>query len=80
VNLNDPDRYSMGAAVPLTIPDIYSPEAYLAAPPYEAFAELRRTRPVYWQDMPGEPGRRAAAAAVLGSQRESPLAYQEQDS
>jgi cytochrome P450 len=36
--------------------DIYSPETYLDAPPHELFAELRRTQPVYWQDMPGQPG------------------------
>ncbi len=36
--------------------DIYDPELYVAGPIHEIFAELRRTRPVYWQDMPGEPG------------------------
>jgi cytochrome P450 len=36
--------------------DIYSPETYLEAPPHELFAELRRTQPVFWQDIPGQPG------------------------
>jgi cytochrome P450 len=40
----------------LTDIDIYSPDAYVDGPPHELFDELRRTRPVFWQDMPGEPG------------------------
>jgi cytochrome P450 len=36
--------------------DLYDPDTYIAGPPHEAFAELRRTEPVYFQDMPGEPG------------------------
>ncbi len=36
--------------------DLYAPETYIAAPPHELFAELRRTNPVYWQDIPGQPG------------------------
>jgi cytochrome P450 len=36
--------------------DIYDPDRYAAGPPHELFAELRRTQPIYWQDMPGEPG------------------------
>jgi cytochrome P450 len=36
--------------------DIYDPDTYADGPPHELFAELRRTQPVYWQDMPGEPG------------------------
>ena len=28
----------------------------LDGPPHELFAELRRTQPVFWQDMPDEPG------------------------
>ncbi len=39
-----------------TQPDIYSPDVYAVAPPHEAFAELRRTEPVYFQEMDGEPG------------------------
>jgi cytochrome P450 len=40
----------------LTPADIYSPEAYTGGPPHELFAELRRTQPVFWQDIPNEPG------------------------
>ena len=36
--------------------DLYAPETYIEAPPHELFAELRRTNPVYWQDIPGQPG------------------------
>jgi cytochrome P450 len=36
--------------------DIYDPDLYVAGPIHEIFAELRRTHPVYWQEMPGEPG------------------------
>jgi cytochrome P450 len=36
--------------------DIYDPDLYVEGPIHEIFAELRRTDPVYWQDMPGEPG------------------------
>jgi cytochrome P450 len=36
--------------------DIYSPELYVEGPPHELFAELRRSKPVFWQEMPGEPG------------------------
>jgi cytochrome P450 len=36
--------------------DIYNPDVYLDAPPHAVFEELRRTTPVFWQDMPGEPG------------------------
>ncbi|NUU19965.1 MAG: cytochrome P450 [Streptomycetaceae bacterium] len=39
-----------------TVPDIYTPDLYVSGPPHELFAELRRTQPVFWQDMPGEPG------------------------
>jgi cytochrome P450 len=42
----------MGAA----LVDLYDPDTYVAGPPHEVLAELRRTQPVYWQDMPGEPG------------------------
>jgi cytochrome P450 len=37
-------------------PDIYDPDLYVEGPIHEIFAELRRTEPVYWQDMPDEPG------------------------
>jgi hypothetical protein len=36
--------------------DIYSPDWYLGDDVHATFAELRRTDPVHWQDMPGEPG------------------------
>ena len=36
--------------------DLYSPETYVDGPPHAALAELRRTSPVYWQDIPGQPG------------------------
>ena len=39
-----------------TTVDIYDPDLYVDGPIHEIFEELRRTRPVYWQDMPGEPG------------------------
>ena len=41
----------------MTSPDnIYDPDAYVAGPPHELFARLRREQPVVWQDMPNEPG------------------------
>ncbi|HEV7526888.1 MAG TPA: cytochrome P450 [Acidimicrobiia bacterium] len=36
--------------------DLYDPDTYIAAPPHEMLAELRRTQPVYFQQMAGEPG------------------------
>jgi len=36
--------------------DIYDPDWYAHHDPHATFAELRRTDPVHWQDMPGEPG------------------------
>ena len=36
--------------------DLYSPAAYVDGPPHAALEELRRTSPVYWQDIPGQPG------------------------
>ena len=39
-----------------TTVDLYAPETYLAGTPHDAFTELRRTDPVHWQDIPGEPG------------------------
>ncbi|MFE3194612.1 cytochrome P450 [Nocardia sp. NPDC059240] len=39
-----------------TVTDIYDPELYVAGPIHEIFAQLRRTDPVHWQEMPGEPG------------------------
>jgi cytochrome P450 len=36
--------------------DLASPSAFLDGPPHEQLAALRRTHPVYFQDMDGEPG------------------------
>ena len=36
--------------------DLYDPDVYVAGPPHHALAELRRSTPVYFQEMPGEPG------------------------
>jgi cytochrome P450 len=36
--------------------DLADPSAFVAGPPHEALAELRRTSPVYFQEMKGEPG------------------------
>ena len=36
--------------------DIYSPDLYRDGPPHDLFAELRRTDPVHWQDIPGQAG------------------------
>ncbi len=36
--------------------DLYDPNGYVDEAPHALFAELRRTQPVFWQDMPGEPG------------------------
>jgi cytochrome P450 len=40
----------------MAVVDLYDPDAYVAGPPHEIFAELRRTQPVYFQEMSGEPG------------------------
>jgi cytochrome P450 len=36
--------------------DIYDPDGYVNGPPHDVFAELRRTDPVHWQDMPDGTG------------------------
>jgi cytochrome P450 len=36
--------------------DLHSPDWYLGDDVHRVFAELRRTDPIHWQDMPGEPG------------------------
>ena len=36
--------------------DIYDPDLYVDGPIHDIFSELRRTDPVHWQAMPGEPG------------------------
>ncbi len=35
---------------------LWDPDVFTAGPPHEFLGELRRTHPVYWQDMPNEPG------------------------
>ncbi|MDT3438764.1 MULTISPECIES: cytochrome P450 [unclassified Pseudofrankia] len=35
--------------------DLYDPDTYLAGPPHEAFAALRRASPVHWQEVPTGP-------------------------
>jgi cytochrome P450 len=42
--------------VPTATVDLWDPDAFVEAPPFAFLAELRRTEPVYWQDMPTEPG------------------------
>jgi cytochrome P450 len=36
--------------------DLADPDTFVPGPPHEALAELRRTSPVYFQEMKGEPG------------------------
>jgi cytochrome P450 len=36
--------------------DIYNPDVYVDGPPHQLFEDLRRTQPVFWQDMPDQPG------------------------
>ena len=36
--------------------DLYDPDTYVAGPPHEWFAEMRRAEPVYWQEIPRQPG------------------------
>ena len=40
----------------MAVIDLYDPDLYVAGPPHELFTELRRTQPVYFQEMRGEPG------------------------
>jgi cytochrome P450 len=44
------------AAVEASAIDIYEPDGYVGGPPHEVFEHLRRTQPVFWQDMPGGTG------------------------
>jgi cytochrome P450 len=39
-----------------TTVDIYSPDVYIDGPPHELFTELRRTQPVFRQEIPGQNG------------------------
>jgi cytochrome P450 len=41
--------------VPTTV-DLSDPDAFVGGPPHDALAELRRTQPVYFQEMRDEPG------------------------
>jgi len=43
--------------------DIFDPDTYVNGPPHQAFAELRHTDPVHWQEMAGDP--RGGCWAVL---------------
>ena len=38
------------------IVDLYDPKTYAERAPHEELAELRRTQPVYWQDIPDQKG------------------------
>jgi cytochrome P450 len=51
-----PGRTEGDAVTTVDSIDIYNPDWYLGDTVHETFAELRRTDPVHWQDMPGEPG------------------------
>ena len=42
--------------MPELLVDLADPDTFVAAAPHEALAELRRTAPVYFQEMDGEPG------------------------
>ena len=39
-----------------TLVDLYSPSTYSQSMPHDAFALLRRERPVIWQPEPNGPG------------------------
>src|SRR4051794_25741895 len=39
-----------------TFVNIYDPDVYVEGVPHDVFAELRHTQPVYFQEMPHEPG------------------------
>jgi cytochrome P450 len=39
-----------------TLVNIYDPDSYVDGVPHDVFATLRRTQPVYFQEMQGEPG------------------------
>jgi cytochrome P450 len=36
--------------------NLWDPDLFTSGPPHELFDELRSTHPVFWQDMPDEPG------------------------
>jgi len=39
-----------------SVPNLWDPDAFVQGPPHALLDELRRTQPVFWQDMPDEPG------------------------
>jgi cytochrome P450 len=39
-----------------TLVDLYDPDTYSAGVPHDVFRELRRTQPVFWQNVPDQPG------------------------
>ena len=39
-----------------SVPNLWDPDAFAQGPPHALFDELRRTEPVFWQEMPDEPG------------------------
>ena len=47
---------TMTATSVAPVPALWDPDVFVGGPPHEFLAELRRTQPVYWQDMPDEPG------------------------
>src|SRR6187200_565490 len=53
-----PDRMSWSADMSsgTAAVDLASPDAFVDGAPHEALTELRRTDPVHWQPMDGEPG------------------------
>ncbi len=42
--------------MPTATVDLWDPDTFVDGPPFAFLAELRRTAPVVWQDMPTEPG------------------------
>src|SRR3954452_9441500 len=58
------------------VPALWDPDVFVDGPPHEFLAELRRTQPVYWQDMPDEPGFWAVLThADLTSVAREPVLY-----
>jgi cytochrome P450 len=51
----DPVSWSVDVSSTAAV-DLASPDAFVEGPPHEALAVLRRTDPVHWQPMAGEPG------------------------
>ena len=58
------------------VPALWDPDVFVAGPPHEFLAELCRTQPVYWQDMPDEPGFWAVLThADLTAEAREPVLY-----